>query len=136
MHFWNSRWISSRRGRQRRPSTKSFAILTGDTLHELFGIRHLKDLTGAKLRRIKREHLSLFLPAISDDPATFTVEAERFARGGVYALDLYQRAKARQRMTRTGTGKRGQNVAWVEMNELTGVAIDRLARAWKGFRRP
>ena len=73
---------------------------------------------------------------MSDDPVMFAVEAERFARGGVYALDLYQRAVATQAGTRIATGKHGKLVAWTQMNARTGEAIDRLARRWKGFRAP
>ena len=111
-------------------------ILTDDTLRETYGIRFLSDLTGERLRTIKREHLSLLLPVLPDDPVAFAAQAERFARGGVYALDLYQRALAYQTKNRDGTGKHGRLVAWTTMNDLTGAAIDKLARKWKGFRWP
>ncbi len=111
-------------------------ILTGNTLGETYGIRFLSDLTGERLRTIKREHLTLFLPVLPDDPVAFAAQAERFARGGVYALDLYQRALASQTKSRDGTGKHGRLVAWTAMNDRTGAAIDKLARRWKGFRWP
>lgn len=111
-------------------------ILSGDTLHQTYGITHLEDLTGERLRKIKRDHLSLYLPVLSDDPVQFAVEAERFARSGVYALDLYQRARAKQAGHRTGMGKHGKLVGWTEMNNRTGEAIDRLAKTWEGFNAP
>ena len=111
-------------------------ILAANTLHETFGIWHLEDLTRERLRTIKRQHLSLFLPVMSDDPVMFAVEAERFARSGVYALDLYQRAVARQAGTRAATGKHGKLAAWTQIDARTGEAIDRLARRWRGYRAP
>ena len=114
---------------ERRPRIE--VCLSGDVLHETFGIRTLADLTRDKLRTLKRKHLSMFLPTLPDEPVAFAVEAERFARGGVDTLDLYQRAKARKDKSRTGTGKHGKLLSWSEMNDRTGEAIDRLAKAWE-----
>lgn len=130
------------RQKEEMPATVSLAsarlelTFSANTLHETFGIRHPEDLTWERLRTIKRQHLSLFLPVLSDDPVMFAVEAERFARGGVYALDLCQRAVVTQASTRTATGKQGKLVAWTQINARTGEAIDRLARRWGGFRAP
>lgn len=94
----------------------------------------LAPITRERLRAIKRKHLSLFLPVLSDDPVVFAIEAECFARAGVYALDLYQRtiAAGTKNSKRKAMGKHGQLKAWTEMNDRIGASIDRQAETWKG----
>jgi len=118
--------------------------LSGFELLAKYGLATVSDLKTADFRAIRKAHLSFWLPTIETPSVDQPKAVRQLLERGLYGTEALRRltdweekhsgpvggAAAGGRRDRRGAGPTGRLVAWSELNDAVGDALDSLSHQW------
>ncbi len=115
--------------------------VTLSSLEELeqAGLSTINELATCRFRSMRRNLLTFRLPTSGTDSGAIEDAIGQMKTRGVYGVEMAQRAAASEersllKPTPRNTDRDGRAlVAWPEMNDLVGAALDRLHKTWRRF---
>jgi hypothetical protein len=117
--------------------------ISGTETLQNYGLHTIKDLSRVSFQKLTRDSLRFKLPMIEPSQHLFEDARVQMRNRGVYGVNLRLRALAEE--SRLAVKKAGEGTPcktkdeelvladWKEINDIIGVALDRLQKRWSCF---